>query len=270
MGSCVYHSKPYRAIITPYGLKIIKSESGAAGCIDNLKSNKVKGVLSTHARYRAKRVINAWATHNMRVYKKLQLRSVTLTLQSAQKQGDKEVKRRLLNNFLNYLRRTVQCNYYWRAEAQMNGNIHFHLLIDKWIDKREVQYKWNSICLKQGYKAENAPSTRIDGVKHVKQYLYLLKYVGKTKEGERKLKGRIHGFSRGLSKIKELSMPTNSSQFRKLENNLKITPKKALKSDFFDFVFVPIQKIAEIIDLNDIKLQNNVDLFGELARKKLF
>lgn len=33
--------------------------------------------------------------------------------------------------------------YLWRAEPQKNGNIHFHVVLDQWIDKDEARKRWN-------------------------------------------------------------------------------------------------------------------------------
>ena len=60
---------------------------------------------------------------------------LTLTLPSEQIHNDKEVKRKCLNWYLITLQRKHHIkNYIWVSEKQKNGNIHFHLCIDKKVD----------------------------------------------------------------------------------------------------------------------------------------
>lgn len=77
---------------------------------------------------------------------------VTLTLPSSQIHSDNEIKDQLLNQFLIELKfRHHVHNYIWRAEKQKNGNIHFHILIDKFISWSVLRDRWNRICNKLGY-----------------------------------------------------------------------------------------------------------------------
>lgn len=36
-------------------------------------------------------------------------------------------------------------HYFWRAELQANGQIHFHLIVDHYIPKHAVQHDWNKL-----------------------------------------------------------------------------------------------------------------------------
>ncbi len=77
---------------------------------------------------------------------------VTLTLSSKQIHSDNEIKKELLNQFLTEARKRWKVDkYVWRAEKQMNGNIHFHIVIDKFIDHRHLRITWNRIQNKLGY-----------------------------------------------------------------------------------------------------------------------
>lgn len=77
---------------------------------------------------------------------------ITLTLPSNQIHPDNQIKSECLNQFLIELRyRFHVANYIWRAEKQKNGNIHFHLLIDKFIPWSEIRDRWNRITNKLGY-----------------------------------------------------------------------------------------------------------------------
>ncbi len=80
------------------------------------------------------------------------LNFLTLTLSSAQIHSDNEIKQRLLNNFLTQLRQKWGVrNYIWKAEAQLNGNIHFHIVCDKFIPWWQLRQCWNRIQNNLGY-----------------------------------------------------------------------------------------------------------------------
>jgi hypothetical protein len=77
---------------------------------------------------------------------------ITLTLSSLQKHSDNEIKELLLNQFLIEAKRKWNVsNYVWRAEKQKNGNIHFHILTDRFIPWSELRQVWNRIQNKLGY-----------------------------------------------------------------------------------------------------------------------
>lgn len=77
---------------------------------------------------------------------------ITLTLPSNQIHSDNEIKDKCLNQLLIELRQKHNVkNYIWRAEKQKNGNIHFHILVDKFIPWSELRDRWNRITNKLGY-----------------------------------------------------------------------------------------------------------------------
>lgn len=79
------------------------------------------------------------------------LAMITLTLSSPQVHPDKHIKEKMLQPFLNWLTQAHRCSYVWKAETQLNGNIHFHINVDKFILWKSVRSKWNSIMQTQGY-----------------------------------------------------------------------------------------------------------------------
>jgi len=85
-------------------------------------------------------------------YYKFKISFLTLTLSSKQIHTDHEIKQMFLNQFLVEARKRWQMlNYVWRAEKQSNGNIHFHILCDKFIPWSELRDTWNRIQNKLGY-----------------------------------------------------------------------------------------------------------------------
>lgn len=80
---------------------------------------------------------------------------ITLTLPSKQVHTDNEIKSKCLNHFLTELRAKHKVSkYIWKAEKQDNGNIHFHILTDKFIFWKTIREKWNRIVNKLGYVDE--------------------------------------------------------------------------------------------------------------------
>lgn len=76
---------------------------------------------------------------------------ITLTLPTEQIHPDKEIKK-ALNHFLTQLRQKFKLkNYIWKAELQQNENIHFHLIIDKFIHHSAIRYYWNQAINVLGY-----------------------------------------------------------------------------------------------------------------------
>lgn len=77
---------------------------------------------------------------------------ITLTLPSKQVHDDNIIKKECLNQLLIELKKRYKVRHYiWRAEKQVNGNIHFHILIDKFVPWSELRDRWNRITEKLGY-----------------------------------------------------------------------------------------------------------------------
>ncbi len=118
-----------------------------------------------------------------------QLNFITLTLSSPQFTTDTDVKEKLLNTFLTRLRQDYGVTQYiWRAEAQGNGRIHFHILINKYIHWSKVREMWNIIQKNNGYLDNfyqnyhhyNPNSTDIHSIKRIRNLgAYLSKYMSK-------------------------------------------------------------------------------------------
>jgi hypothetical protein len=80
------------------------------------------------------------------------LNFLTLTLPAKQMHTDIHIKSVMLNNFLTMLRQCYQIQHYiWRAEKQKNGNIHFHIIFNKFIHHEDVRNIWNKILDNHGY-----------------------------------------------------------------------------------------------------------------------
>jgi hypothetical protein len=76
---------------------------------------------------------------------------MTLTLSAKQMHTDEFIKEHMLQPFLYWLTRYYSSLYVWKAESQLNGNIHFHLTIDTFVPKNSIRAKWNKLLAKHGY-----------------------------------------------------------------------------------------------------------------------
>lgn len=76
---------------------------------------------------------------------------ITLTLSDKQKHSDEYIKDKMLKPFLHWITRSYKSSYVWKAETQLNGNIHFHITIDTFIHWKSVRAKWNSLLAREGY-----------------------------------------------------------------------------------------------------------------------
>lgn len=128
---------------------------------------------------------------------KMALNFITLTLSDSQKQSDVYIKKNMLNDFLTRLRQIHLVNMYvWRAETQRNGNIHFHIICDKWIHWKVIRDTWNGIQKKHGYLTHfynchghyDVNSTDVHSVKRIRNLgAYLSKYMKKTQSEKNSL-----------------------------------------------------------------------------------
>lgn len=182
----------------------------------NLTRGTFNGYMSPSTRRKVRRIVSTWIRSIM-IYRAEVKRKydpgraypvfVTLTLPSDQVHSDAEINRKCLQPFIQRLRRDYEVeNYFWRAEAQENGRLHIHMLVDRYIPKRYLQLAWNMSVEALGYLTRyyeasgslTPPSTEVHRIrdkvrdkktgkwKSVDPVDYLLDYVmdTPTPEGE--------------------------------------------------------------------------------------
>lgn len=150
----------------------------------NLTRGTYNGYMSPATRRQVRRIVSTWVRSVMIYRAELKKRwdpgraypvAFALTLPSAQIHPDKDITRQCLTPFLQYLRRVHHVeHYFWRAEAQENGNLHYHVLADKYIDARDLQFAWNHHVNALGYvdryivtgEEIEAPSTEIHAIRN--------------------------------------------------------------------------------------------------------
>lgn len=161
------------------------------------------------------------------------LNFVTLTLSSKQIHSDNEIKSKLLNQFITELRQKYGCKHYvWRAEAQANGNIHFHVITDVFIPWRSLRTDWNRIQNKLGYVdafaskyGHNDPnSTDVHSTIKIRNLsAYLSKYCGKNTKGYTLLKTQCTAVNPTFAPFKNVThrAPKKGAKiYRQINGNL--------------------------------------------------
>jgi hypothetical protein len=172
--------------------------------MDNLLDNSTHGKLSSSATKKAKKAIKylLLQSNSKKVYNPkfrttfdFKVNFITLTLASKQVHTHQAIKAKLLNQFLIEAKKKWNLtNYVWRAEQQKNGNLHFHILSDKFIPYNELRDCWNRIQNKLGYidrfkKTEHKRSpnsTDIHSLRKINNvYQYVTKYMTKIQKFNR-------------------------------------------------------------------------------------
>lgn len=118
-------------------------------------------VLSVAAKRKLQKAIKylIFLAHDKKVYNPIKKKSfnykvgfITLTLSSAQIHNDRTITEQLLHQFLVEAKQKWKITrYVWKAEYQRNGNIHYHILVDRYIPYQELRNCWNRIQNKLGY-----------------------------------------------------------------------------------------------------------------------
>jgi hypothetical protein len=228
-------------------------------------SEKYKGYLSDNAKRKIHQRITSWATainvYNSIQYSKYQRKEhkpvfLTLTLSGKTELNHKEIKRKLLQQFLKRLiYEGIVTENFWKAELQNNGNIHFHIVIDKWIDKKKAQAIWNDIQGKNGlikefkkkYGHDNPPSTHVKGIDDLNKGVnYVMKYVSKI-EDNGIIEGSVYRFSKGLTELKPFSISDSQVSMKGFNDWLKRYAKLDYSGDYFTKFTIPDKKIIDTI-----------------------
>jgi len=186
----------------------------------NLRKNRPSQDLSQKSARRMRRSIE-WLVASAKVQTvwskelqrsvKFRVNFITLTLAEPQKGWtDGMVKSRLLQPWLKRMAYHFNLfNYVWKAETQANGNIHFHIVSDKFIHYESIRWHWNQILHKNGCMDEftrkhghsDPNSTDVHSVRKVDNLAaYLCKYFTKNDTDRRNISGRQWGCSYSLSR----------------------------------------------------------------------
>ncbi|WP_143592008.1 rolling circle replication-associated protein [Tenacibaculum holothuriorum] len=180
---------------------------------------------------------------------------LTLTLPVKQRHTDK-VFRKLLIRLIENLTKTYEVKHYvWRAEPQENGNIHFHVLLDRFVDKDKVNTLWCKQLNKLGYvdfykqrknTDKEPPAANILSLKKVKNTVnYLLKYMTKPEKDKRPIMGQIWGAANITKKLEYPKFYETEESFNDINQIIRKKHVKCVLSD--DYFSVYSGNIFEIV-----------------------
>lgn len=128
---------------------LLNSNRSANGKVSKIAKRKMTRALNYLLLLTNEKTI--YQNYSGRIFK-FKIAFITLTLPSKQKHTDNEIKNLCLNSLIIELKKYYHIRHYiWRAEKQENGNIHFHLLVDKFIPYQNLRDRWNRIINKLGY-----------------------------------------------------------------------------------------------------------------------
>lgn len=232
------------------------------------RSTIYNGFLSPSAKRRVRTILTTWfnAMEHNNSRNDISLKKserklvfVTLTLSESQKHEDNWIKRNMLDRFLVKMKRMYNVKYYfWRAEKQKNGRIHFHVIFDHYVRKEDIQSEWNSIQQDTGYMDEyfaknkryNAPSTHIRAISDAKNSIdYVMKYVAKVPDDiedvSLQVKGRIWGCSKELKELKPYSTGEISGIGADLNYMAETKQVKLIDSDHFQIYYLDVDKFLK-------------------------
>jgi len=179
-------------------------------------NKKYTGLLPDSGKKKIEKRLTAWifsimsknySTYNTGIRRKHYPTFITLTYPSLCFIDDKWLKKNTLELFIKQLQSQYNIkHYFWKAERQKRGVLHFHLLLDKYIDKKSIQKRWNSILdgkgllekFKKDHGHNNPPSTHIKGMEKRKLPVsYIMKYCYEKSDTE-KINGLVYRFSNSL------------------------------------------------------------------------
>lgn len=294
---------PHKLSVTYQPLEKVSRTQGQRRNEVNLQDTDHEGIMSLKARKRIEialqwllyiskpKRVTAADTGKKFTFK---INFITLTLPSQQMHSDEEIKQVVLKNFIDRLSKSHGLqNYIWRAEAQANGNIHFHLTTDIYVHYNEIRRVWNECCELLGYVSEyekkwrnrNPNSTDVHSVKHVKRLAqYLSKYMCKHREftciGElRQIKGEVIEVLYGTDMYRQEEAEQKQGKVighvlggrvRRITGRLwmcsrSLSKLKGVRVDEERFDFVSIQDMIQKGDLREYKGDFCSVFFGDVV-----
>lgn len=213
----------------------------------------------------------------IKTIQKFRLNFITLTVASTDKNySAREMYDLCFKPFLRWLRETKKSQFYiWKAELQKRGQIHYHVISNRFIMHDEIKAKWNELQYKAGilegffdkFKHYNPPSTDVHAVYKVKDLsAYFSKYLSKISKDDDgntidETTGKIWDCSRALKSFKHFTAPVSIEMDTKL--------KEAVKNKFVSILYLEKCSILKSGSLSVLNVLSNEDKAEYLAALKL-
>lgn len=178
---------------------------------------------------------------------KWKLNFVTLTLSAAQgSRSDKDLRKYVFEPFLRILRMKYGLTtYVWRCERQLNGNLHWHITGDRWLQWRYLRTDWNRCQEKLGFITQfekahghrDPNSTDIHSVNQIRNLAaYLAKYMGKQEKNATPIDGKLWDASKNLKHAKFPSMVIEGDREQAVNRSVQWLHDKLFEMDFATLV----------------------------------
>lgn len=168
---------------------------------------------------------------------------ITLTLPAPQGPvSDKELKQRCLKQWLEYWKDQLPgMSYVWRAERQGNGNLHFHLITDRYIHYEALRESWNRALAPLGFIEafkrknghEHPNSTDVHAVKAIRNLAaYIAKYMSKKEKEGKPVDGRLWDCSRNLKAKNQCAFPIGGADHLYFQELCESMASQAFTTDW--------------------------------------
>lgn len=243
---------------------IVTKERMRQASLDNLyRGGSYNGFISRRTTTRIERMVENMVTaieqfkisnRRNKLAWKIRPTFVTLTLSYKQFHKDNVIKRQLFSRFIDRLKKDKGVQFYiWRAEPQENGNIHFHILCDRFIEWEWIRNVWNGLqsrleyidAFEQKNGHRNPNSTDVHELKKINHVArYICKYMTKDKP-LRKIDGRIWGCSSDFHKLRNPKIELCKELYNEI---FAMKRAKILKEKVCEFVSILSFKSCEIVD----------------------
>ncbi len=262
-------------------ISIVDSERNTVGYqaereyFKTLGEKKIGGNINTVAKRKIERRFEAWfemiKVYNSYLTKydnknKLRFVLITLTLPVEQFYSDKFLKLKLLKPFIKTLEKRYKTyRWMWRAEKQKNGNIHFHIVIDKYIDKNILNaiylHYLKSLGYLQKYQKNHPgqvpPALNVTGQKHmINPVSYLTKYLSKN-AGYDSVDGANWRMSNMLVNIKPFQFYDIDNFEKRLRQLVDSKQATIFEDDFFTIYHAKRQTTEKLLSEHIKELKFN-------------
>ena len=185
---------------------------------------------------------------------KYSLGFATLTLSSNQNHTDSEIYNKCLAPLLQKLQSKFEgLRYFWRAETQTNGNIHYHIILNRYIHWTVLKREWNLCQNYLGYvdrfmekNGHNEPnSTDIHAIKNIKNIAaYLVKYLSKEQK-RRVVVGRVYGSDNATKKYCKYVIERTNEVWNEIAWIFERYKSMVFYNDFSSGIYCDVKKLLD-------------------------
>ena len=238
--------------------KVQSSSSSAQSYLGNITTkNKIKIIRAVNLLYdisSTQHYINP-TTKKKNSFK---LNFITLTLSSAQLLvGDKLIKKECFEWWLGVARRKFNLkSYVWKLERQKNGNLHYHITTNCYIDNKKLRDSWNLAqnrigfidLFEQRYNHRNPNSTDIKSVKSTKNLaVYIAKYLSKELDSKDRISGKLWDCSEDLKSVSVCSALLDFNNDLSLQKILDNNSFKKIDKDYISIFVLMKDRVKNVL-----------------------